>query len=114
MAPGHSAQITGFSGGARSAWFYRTQYHQHRHANPLVANPWRHHHFIKFVQYPSIEDYLYLPPSVSSVPVSDLSPKPEMNAFFSSPLASLSQTSTGSPSKSESETYLSMTAAILL
>src|SRR6267154_1267794 len=55
--------------------------------------------------YPSIEDYSYSPTSVSSVPLSDLSPK--TSAFFGSPFVSPPQ----SPSSSQSASYLSKTAA---
>lgn len=55
--------------------------------------------------YPSIEDYSYSPTSISSVPLSDLSPK--TSAFFSSPFVSPSQSS----SSSQSVSYLSKTAA---
>lgn len=55
--------------------------------------------------YPSIEDYSYSPTSVSSVPLSDLSPK--TSAFFGTPFVSPSQ----SPSSSQSASYLSKTAA---
>ena len=55
--------------------------------------------------YPSIDDYSYSPTSVSSVPISDLSPK--TSAFFGSPFVSPSQSTSSSPSAS----YLSKTAA---
>jgi protein-serine/threonine kinase len=55
--------------------------------------------------YPSIGDYSYSPTSVSSVPLSDLSPK--TSAFFGAPFVSPPQ----SPSSSQSVNYLSKTAA---
>jgi protein-serine/threonine kinase len=57
--------------------------------------------------YPSIEDYPYSPTSVSSIPLSDLSPNSKTSEFFGSPFASPSQSSTSS----QSVTYLSKTAA---
>ena len=57
--------------------------------------------------YASIEDYSYSPTSLSSIPLSDLSPNSKTSEFFGSPFASPSQSS----SSSQSATYLSKTAA---